>query len=115
VLCARLDWSSGEPTCFIFASKRVTVEQCTPLFTEEHRRKWAQLLALKERIAAKVTRCSPKLSAPVPGSELHKKLLPNLRERPRGRGLGALGSPAASCGFYPNAKEHWTKEKWHDE
>jgi len=40
----------GEPTCFIFASKlvagQVTVEQCTPLFTEEHQEKREQLLAL---------------------------------------------------------------------
>lgn len=40
----------GEPTCFIFANKlvtgQVTVEQCTPLFTDEHREKREQLLAL---------------------------------------------------------------------
>ena len=40
----------GEPTCFIFATKlvtgQVTVEQCTPLFTDEHRGKREQLLAL---------------------------------------------------------------------
>ena len=40
----------GEPTCFIFASKlvagQVPVEQCAPLFTEEHREKREQLLAL---------------------------------------------------------------------
>jgi len=40
----------GEPTCFIFANKlaagQVTVEQCTPLYTDEHQDKRAQLLAL---------------------------------------------------------------------
>lgn len=42
----------GQPTCFIFANKlvagEVEIEQCSPLFTEEHREKRERLLAMLE-------------------------------------------------------------------
>jgi|YNPNPStandDraft_1061719.scaffolds.fasta_scaffold26094_4 ArsR family metal-binding transcriptional regulator len=46
----------GEPTCFVFATKlttgQVSVEACTPLFTEEHAEKRERLLALLEEAGA---------------------------------------------------------------